>query len=142
MIGSRPAQAIQKEKQLPLQCTSCFSFRAETDYPPRETHWTWSSKRVCRWCNPKKKCSVCKLFRERQHFSDSEWLRITKQTLNGKCVQCVRHRSAIGSKCCRMCGEEKPDSEFVTWNIKYSARTHHAQSCNECLLLGLGRDPS
>ena len=29
-------QAVQREKTLPLQCTSCFSFRAETDYPPRE----------------------------------------------------------------------------------------------------------
>ena len=54
-------QAMQREKGLLLQCTSCFSFRAETDYPPREKHWRWSSKRVCRWCNPKKHvvCVIC-----------------------------------------------------------------------------------
>ena len=127
-------QAIQREKKLPLQCTSCFSFRAETDYPPRETHWTWSSKRVCRHCKPKKKCSVCELFHERQHFSDKEWLRMTKQTLDGKCMQCVRPRPANGSKFCRMCREAKPDSEFGMWDIRHTSKDKHAKSCDTCLL--------
>ena len=82
-------QAIQKEKQLPLQCTSCFTWRAETDYPPKERHWSWSSKRVCKWCNPKKTCSMCKVLLERKHFSDGEWLRMRKHTLDGKCIDCA-----------------------------------------------------
>ena len=45
------------------RCTFCFSFRVDTDVPPKETHWKWSSKRVCRHCDPRKKCSVCSLFR-------------------------------------------------------------------------------
>ena len=62
---------------------------------------------------------------------------MTKQRLDGKCescMQCVPSRSANGSKRCRMCREEKPDSEFCMWKMKHSAKNAHAQSCDKCLL--------
>ena len=130
-------QAVQKEKGLPLQCTYCFSFRAETDYPSRETHWRWSSKRVCCWCDPKKKCSVCSLLRERQHFSDREWLRIKKDTLDGKCLSCMPlPRCANGFRTCRMCSKAKAISEYTMWTMAHGECTKKKPSCNECMQLG------
>ena len=61
LVGScRLCQAEKKAEGLPLQCTYCFSYRAETDFPLKERHWKASSKRVCCWCDLKKVCSLCK----------------------------------------------------------------------------------
>ena len=59
---------------------------------------------------------------------------MTTQTLDGKCMQCAPSKSANGSKCCRMCGESKPDSEFRMWKIQHSARSNKSQACDKCLL--------
>ena len=51
LVGScKLCQAEKKAEGIPLQCTYCFSYRAETDFPVRERHWKASSKRVCCRC--------------------------------------------------------------------------------------------
>ena len=49
-------------------------------------------------------------------------------------MQCAPPRTANRSKCCRMCGEDKPDSEFCMWKIKHSARSKKPQACDTCLI--------
>ena len=45
LVGScRLCQAETKAEGIPLQCTYCFVYRAETDFPLKERHWKASSQ--------------------------------------------------------------------------------------------------
>ena len=51
LVGAcKLCQAEKKEAGIPLQCTFCFRYRADTDFPVKERHWSNSHKRVCRLC--------------------------------------------------------------------------------------------
>ena len=53
-------------------------------------------------------------------FSDREWLRMKKDTTDGKCIQCMPlPRSANGSRRRRICGNEKLLEEFAMWHIAH-----------------------
>ena len=55
LVGScKLCQTEKKAEGIPLQCTYCFTYRAYTDFPEKERHWSASSKRVCCWCDPRK----------------------------------------------------------------------------------------
>ena len=73
----------------------------------------------------------------RQHFSDKEWFRIKKDTLDGKCSSCMPvTRCANGFRTCRMCAKAKALSEYTMWTLAHGAHTKKKQSCNECMQLG------
>ena len=133
LVGScKLCQAEKKAEGIPLQCTYCFTYRAETDFPQKERHWRASSKRVCCWCDPRKVCSVCEKLRDRQYFSDREWLRIKTNTPDGTCIECMPlPRCANGSKRCRICKKEKLHEEFTMWGIaRYRTKR---QACDTCM---------
>ena len=86
---------------------------------------------MCRWCDPKKTCSVCKETRERQFFSDREWFRIKKDTRDGKCLSCMPPPKAQnGFRRCRMCSKVKEVPEITMWTVAHG-KTKRAPSCNE-----------
>ena len=88
---------------------------------------------MCRWCDPKKTCSVCNETRERQFFSDREWFRIKKDTRDGKCLSCMPPPKAQkGFRTCRMCSKAKDVSEFTMWTVAHG-KTKRQPRCNECM---------
>ena len=82
---------------------------------------------------PGKKCSVCEKLRDRQYFSDREWLRMKTNTPDGTCIECTPlPRCANGSRRCRLCKTEKLLEAFTMWFVSHGYRSDR-QVCDTCM---------
>lgn len=89
------------------------------------------TKRVCCLRIPNNLCNIYDTLRERQHFTDREWLRIRQNTEDGKCLLCVPPtRSQKGMRKRRMCLKDICTSQFVRCTIKHGQSGRHP-TCDE-----------
>ena len=89
---------------------------------------------MCRWCHPKKVCSICQILRDRQYYTEREWFRIKADTLDAKCLLCVpMPRCDNGFQRCRKCSQERSTAEFGRWTIAHGP-SHKNQWCDACMV--------
>jgi hypothetical protein len=122
---------VDKKKRLdtPLQCNTCYMWKAEIAFKVAQRHPNCINTRVCIDCVEKRRCKECGEAKIETEFAQGEWTRARWKVDRGLCKDCSKKER--GRWRCIECKTQKDSVAFSAW-VAGHASTNKKRRCDVC----------